>query len=62
MFHKCGILKCKNSLGITPKDVSEGCLQDIHWSLGCFGYFPTYVLGNIYAAQYFAAFVEFNAE
>ena len=31
-----------------------GCLQDIHWSAGLIGYFPTYTLGNIYAAQLFA--------
>jgi carboxypeptidase Taq len=28
-----------------------GCLQDIHWSMGAFGYFPTYTLGNLYASQ-----------
>ena len=33
-----------------PSD-REGCLQDIHWSFGGFGYFPTYTLGNLYAAQ-----------
>ena len=33
-----------------PSD-SEGCLQDIHWSMAAFGYFPTYTLGNLYAAQ-----------
>jgi carboxypeptidase Taq len=33
-----------------PRD-SEGCLQDIHWSLGDMGYFPTYTLGNLNAAQ-----------
>lgn len=38
-------------LGITPRNDAEGCLQDIHWSMGAFGYFPTYLLGNIYAAQ-----------
>jgi len=37
--------------GITPPSDKEGCLQDIHWSLGLFGYFPTYALGNLYAAQ-----------
>lgn len=42
-------------LGITPPDDGQGCLQDIHWSLGVFGYFPTYALGNLYAAQFFAA-------
>ena len=43
-------------LGITPKNDAEGCLQDIHWSMGAFGYFPTYTLGNIYAAQLFDQF------
>jgi carboxypeptidase Taq len=41
-------------LGITPPDDAQGCLQDIHWSGGSFGYFPTYTLGNLYAAQFFA--------
>jgi carboxypeptidase Taq len=41
-------------LGITPPDDARGCLQDIHWSGGGFGYFPTYTLGNLYAAQFFA--------
>jgi len=40
-------------LGITPPDVSLGVLQDIHWSMGGIGYFPTYALGNLYAAQFF---------
>jgi len=38
-----------------PKKDSEGVLQDVHWSHGSFGYFPTYSLGNIYASQFFAA-------
>ena len=42
-------------LGIRPKNDREGCLQDIHWSEGLIGYFPTYTLGNVYAAQLFAA-------
>lgn len=50
--------KMQDLLGITPKNDAEGCLQDIHWSSGYFGYFPTYALGNIYAAQYFTAFVQ----
>jgi len=33
---------------------ANGCLQDVHWSAGLFGYFPTYTLGNLYAAQFFA--------
>lgn len=41
-------------LGITPSNDAEGCLQDIHWSMGAFGYFPTYALGNLYAAQFYA--------
>jgi len=41
-------------LGIRPGDDREGCLQDIHWSMGIFGYFPTYAMGNLYAAQFFA--------
>jgi carboxypeptidase Taq len=41
-------------LGLTPPDDAGGCLQDIHWSCGLFGYFPTYTLGNLYAAQLFA--------
>ena len=45
----------KRRLGITPKDDATGCLQDIHWSEGLIGYFPTYTLGNVYAAQLFAA-------
>lgn len=36
---------------LRPGDDAEGCLQDIHWSAGLFGYFPTYTLGNLYAAQ-----------
>ena len=43
------------SFGFLPKNDSEGCLQDIHWSMGGLGYFPTYTLGNINAAQLFDA-------
>ncbi|PIR24965.1 MAG: carboxypeptidase M32 [Deltaproteobacteria bacterium CG_4_10_14_0_2_um_filter_43_8] len=43
--------RMKNYLGITPKNDAEGVLQDIHWSFGGFGYFPTYMLGNIYGSQ-----------
>ena len=48
--------KMKESLNITPSSDAEGCLQDIHWSMGSLGYFPTYALGNVYAAQFFACF------
>ena len=41
-------------LGVTPKDDRTGCLQDVHWAEGLIGYFPTYSLGNVYAAQLFA--------
>ncbi len=47
--------KMKELFGITPPNHSMGCLQDIHWSLGDFGYFPTYALGNMAAAQIFQA-------
>lgn len=47
--------RMKEFLGITPPDDALGCLQDIHWSMGAFGYFPTYALGNLYAAQFFDA-------
>ena len=42
-------------LGIRPENDAEGCLQDIHWSNGSFGYFPTYSLGSVMAAQLYAA-------
>ncbi len=41
-------------LGVRPENDSEGVLQDIHWSLGYIGYFPTYSLGNLYSAQFYA--------
>ena len=48
--------KMKTYLGIIPPDDAQGCMQDIHWSLGFFGYFPSYSLGNLYSAQFFHAF------
>jgi len=44
----------KAILGITPPTDREGCLQDIHWFDGAWGYFPTYTLGAMTAAQFFA--------
>ena len=41
----------KDMLGITPKNDAVGCLQDIHWFAGSFGYFPTYTIGSVIAAQ-----------
>jgi carboxypeptidase Taq len=43
--------KYKEYLGIEPSNNEEGVLQDVHWSGGSFGYFPSYALGNMYAAQ-----------
>ena len=43
--------KVKKLLGLEFPDDANGCLQDVHWSLGSIGYFPTYALGNLYAAQ-----------
>ncbi len=43
--------KYRDYLGITPPDDAKGVLQDIHWSLGYMGYFPTYTLGNLIACQ-----------
>lgn len=44
-----------DSLGIKPSTDADGVLQDIHWSLGALGYFPTYALGDIYGRQIFEA-------
>lgn len=43
-------------LGIKPPTNREGCLQDVHWSVGYFGYFPTYTLGHLISAQLWEAF------
>lgn len=45
--------KMREYLGIEPTTDREGVLQDVHWSEGAIGYFPTYTLGNLYAAQFF---------
>jgi carboxypeptidase Taq len=45
--------KMKEYLGIVPSLDAEGVLQDVHWSMGAFGYFPTYTLGNLYAVQFY---------
>ena len=44
----------KKYLGVDVPGDKQGCLQDVHWSHGSFGYFPTYSLGSLYAAQFFA--------
>ncbi len=45
--------KMNTYLGIKPNTDMEGVLQDIHWSMGSFGYFPSYTLGAMYACQFF---------
>ncbi len=47
--------KYRELLGIEAPDDRQGCLQDVHWSMGAFGYFPSYALGNLYGAQFWAA-------
>ncbi|WP_435334844.1 carboxypeptidase M32 [Haloarchaeobius sp. TZWWS8] len=47
--------KYEEYLGLRPETDAEGCLQDIHWSHGSFGYFPTYSLGSVMAAQLYEA-------
>jgi carboxypeptidase Taq len=52
-------------LGVVPASPREGCLQDVHWALGEFGYFPTYTIGNLYAAQLIETYArgrDFDAE
>jgi carboxypeptidase Taq len=44
--------KFQKSFQLTPPANALGCLQDIHWSMGGLGYFPTYTLGNLFAAQF----------
>lgn len=44
--------KYESYLGIRPRNDSEGCLQDVHWSMGSVGYFPTYSMGNLLSYQF----------
>ncbi|MBM9548081.1 carboxypeptidase M32 [Leptospira sp. 201903074] len=50
--------KMKENFGLKIENDAEGVLQDIHWSMGAFGYFPTYTLGNIFSSQFFKKFTE----
>ena len=52
----------KEQLGIIVPDDNLGCLQDVHWSHGSFGYFPTYTLGSLYAVQFFDTYVKSEPE
>lgn len=45
----------ERDLGVNVPSNQNGCMQDIHWSMGAMGYFPTYTLGNLYAAQFYEA-------
>ncbi|MCK5450102.1 carboxypeptidase M32 [Candidatus Pacearchaeota archaeon] len=47
--------KMQEYFGVIPENDSEGVMQDVHWSQGTFGYFPTYAIGTIYATQLFEA-------
>lgn len=47
--------RIKSDLGLTVPDDRRGCLQDVHWSMGLVGYFPTYTFGNLYSAQFWEA-------
>ncbi|MCA9921233.1 MAG: carboxypeptidase M32 [Anaerolineales bacterium] len=47
--------KMNEMLGVVPPTDTLGCLQDVHWTRPGFGYFPTYALGNLYAAQFYEA-------
>jgi carboxypeptidase Taq len=48
--------RMKDYLGLEPATDAQGVLQDVHWSAGLFGYFATYALGNVIAAQLWARF------
>jgi carboxypeptidase Taq len=48
--------RMRRYLGLTPAGDADGCLQDIHWADAAFGYFPTYAIGNLYAAQLMDAY------
>ena len=54
--------KMKEFFGIIPPDNAKGVLQDIHWAMGGFGYFPTYSFGNLYAAELFNQLIKEYAD
>jgi carboxypeptidase Taq len=49
-------------LGVIVPDDKNGCLQDVHWSHGSFGYFATYSIGSLYAAQLFSSIKKINPQ
>ncbi|HET7478598.1 MAG TPA: carboxypeptidase M32 [Rubrobacteraceae bacterium] len=54
--------KMEEYLGLTPKTDAMGALQDVHWSAGLFGYFPTYTIGNVLSVQFFDTAVKERPE
>ncbi|MFH1760078.1 MAG: hypothetical protein ABIA63_03160 [bacterium] len=59
-LHEMWNQKYKESFGLDINSDAQGVLQDIHWSHGSIGYFPVYTLGNIYAAQFWKAYTEYD--
>lgn len=53
--------KYEEYLGVSPKDNGEGVLQDMHWSAGNIGYFPSYALGNLYGGQFLNSLLKENS-
>lgn len=51
---ECWNTYMQDLLGVQPKTLAQGCLQDIHWSMGFLGYFPSYAFGAVYAANLYA--------
>ncbi len=54
--------KMEEHLGLTPKGDARGVLQDVHWAMGVFGYFPTYTIGTVLSVQLFDAALEAHPE
>jgi carboxypeptidase Taq len=54
--------KMEEHLGVTPENEARGILQDDHWAIGLFGYFPTYTIGNVLSVQLFDAALEARPE
>ena len=59
---ECWNAKFKEFFGLCVENDADGCLQDIHWSMGALGYFPTYTIGNLGAAQLYSKAIEDKPE
>ncbi|MDB4721578.1 carboxypeptidase M32 [Verrucomicrobiales bacterium] len=59
---ECWNAKFMEFFGLRVENDADGCLQDIHWSMGALGYFPTYTIGNLGAAQLYAKAIEDDPE